>query len=128
MPDEVALREMQAVLRIRRAVNDPELFRPVQCANLSNVAVGHHQPSITGEININAFFLLGRQGDKAKIRRKGRTTRAARRGPFLFGPMHWFQGKGAIIRQIDNRQGFVGGIGQCQPDGSAFWRLRILWI
>ena len=44
VPDEIALLQVAALIFIRRAVNDSELFGPIQCPDLTGFAAGFHLP------------------------------------------------------------------------------------
>ena len=98
VPDKIALLQVPAFFFIRRAINQPKLLGPVQCADLTDLVIGRNQPSITGEIQIYAFFLPGRQDDDVRISWKGRIAGVVYRCPLLLGPGYRFKGKGAVVR------------------------------
>jgi hypothetical protein len=97
---------------IWRAVDQPELFGEFQAADLLNFVIGFNQPSIGGKIENETSVLTGRQGQHIKFRRNHLVTKVMRQRLVLFCPRYRLERKRAIVGQIGNRQGFIGGIGQ----------------
>jgi len=117
MPDDVLPAQVPALLITRRAINDPKLLGSIQGADLLDIVVVFDQPSFSGKVKIKASLLAGREDHHIKIRGENFFTGIVRKRPAFFRPGNRFQGKRAILRQIHNRQRFIGRIGQSELKG-----------